>query len=227
MTEVPPIRLEVDFPPRHGRWSVLFRAVLALPVYFLVSALIGPWFLLPSSKIDFVWYVVGAGWAPGFLGALMLATGAMITVRRRYPRWWFDAHAEIVRFGIRFLAYLLLLTDRYPSTDTESDVRVFIETPLVESNRDRRIALVKWLLAAPHFALLYLLLSLAYLATVVVWVMLLVGRPYPRSLFAFVAGTIGYALRIYGYAFLHLTDRYPQFGPTSPVAEVVDRPPAT
>jgi hypothetical protein len=30
--------------------------------------------------------------------------------------------AEIVRFGIRFLAYLFLLTDRYPWTDREYDV---------------------------------------------------------------------------------------------------------
>ncbi len=35
----------------------------------------------------------------------------MIVFRQRYPRWWFDFSRELVRFGGKVGAYLLLLTD--------------------------------------------------------------------------------------------------------------------
>ena len=33
----------------------------------------------------------------------------MLVFRRKYPAWWFDFNLNVVRFGNRVFAYLLLL----------------------------------------------------------------------------------------------------------------------
>lgn len=217
-----PIRLEVDYQPYHGRRSVFFRALIALPAYVLIALFVVPIAMQPDSLLDWIFFALGQGAGPGFLTVLSCATGAMITFRRRYPRWWFDAHSEIVRWGVRFLAYMALLTDRYPPTDREFEVRVSIQTPAVNSPRDRRIALMKWAFLTPHYVVLYFLTSLAMAALFVVWFLLLLGRPYPKNVYAFVVYLLGWWLRIYAYGYLHLTDDYPRFGLHEPVAEVID-----
>jgi hypothetical protein len=61
----------------------------------------------------------------------------MITVRLRYPRWWFDFSRELTHFGARVGAYLALLTDRYPSTVDEQSVHLEIEYPDVQRDLNR------------------------------------------------------------------------------------------
>ena len=61
--------------------------------------------------------------AGGLAGGLAVATALMIIVRQRYPRWWFDFARELTRFGYRVGAYMVLLTDRYPSTSRRSTWR--------------------------------------------------------------------------------------------------------
>jgi hypothetical protein len=218
----PPIRLEVD--PRspapgssYDRRGIILRPVMILPAYFLLALFVTPWLYPPHSRFDWIWLAM-TGLGPGFLGALVLGTGAMIAFRGRYPRWWFDAHAELVRFGLRFLAYALLITDRYPSTDSETDVRVSFEVPPVDSPRDRRIALFKPLLALPHILLFLVGLAFAIWAAVFAWLAALFGMRLPGKHVERVTGVLQYGLVIYGYAFLHLTDRYPRLsdGPTAP-----------
>ena len=53
----------------------------------------------------------------------------MIIFRQRYPRWWFDFSRELTRFGYRVGAYLVLLTDQYPSTVEEQAVHLEIDYP--------------------------------------------------------------------------------------------------
>lgn len=215
----PPIRLEVD--PRPGaprsaydRRSIILRPVLILPVYFLLTMFVSPWFSGIDAPFDWVWLVL-TGFAPGLLGALTLATGAMIAFRGRYPRWWFETHAEIVRFGVRVLAYALLLTDRYPSTDTETDVRLLIEAPPVDTLRDRRLAFFKPLLALPHVLLWCVAAAAVAWAAVVVWIAALLGKRLPRWHRDLVIEVLEYGFAIYAFGFLHLTDRYPRFGDTA------------
>ena len=147
----------------------------------------------------------------GITGGLFLATVLMIVFRVRYPRWWFDFARELTRFGARVAAYLLLLTDRYPSTVDEQSVHLEIDYPNVEQDLNRWQPLVKWLLAIPH----YIVLAVLGLTTIVVWVIawfaiLFTGR-YPRGLFDYVVGVYRWGLRVQAYAFLLVTDRYPPF----------------
>ena len=109
------------------------------------------------------------------------------------------------------IAYLALLTDRYPSTVDEQAVHLEVDYPDVESDLNRWLPLVKWLLALPHYIVLVLLFLLTVLAVVAAWFCILLTGRYPRALFDFVVGVWRWALRVGAYAFLLVTDRYPPF----------------
>jgi hypothetical protein len=81
----------------------------------------------------------------------------------------------------------------------------------VERDLSRWLPLVKWLLALPH----YLVLALLSVGVVVVgfisWILIIITGRQPRALFDFTVGVGRWALRVYAYAFLLITDRYPPF----------------
>ncbi|MDB5541418.1 MAG: hypothetical protein JWQ89_3145 [Devosia sp.] len=150
----------------------------------------------------------GAG---GVSAGLFVATALMIVFRQRYPRWWFDFALELGRFGARVTAYLLLLTDRYPSTVDAQSVHLEVTYPEVERDLNRWLPLVKWLLAMPHYIALLVLGIVVVVVTIIAWVIILVTGSYPRGLFDFVVGVVRWATRVWAYAFLLVTDAYPPF----------------
>ena len=131
--------------------------------------------------------------------------------RVRYPRWWFDFARELTRFGTRVSAHLALLTDRYPSTVEKQSVHLEIDYPDVERGLNRWLPLVKWLMAIPHYVVLFVLVLMAIVAVVLAWFAILITGRYPRALFDFVVGVARWGLRVNAYAFLLVTDRYPPF----------------
>ena len=200
-------RLTVDYPERLDRLTTLLRLIWIIPIGIIYS-------LLTSTGNETV--VNSAGQqvtrsSGGITSALFLATMLMIVFRMRYPRWWFDFARELSRFGARFGAYLFLLTDRYPSTVDEQAVHLDFDYPDVEHDLNRWLPLVKWLLAIPHYIVLVILAFFAFFAVVVAWVAILFTGRYPRGLFEFVVGVGRWSLRVYAYAFLLVTDRYPPF----------------
>jgi hypothetical protein len=48
----------------------------------------------------------------------------MIVFKQKYPKWWFDWICELIKFSYRVGAYMMILTDKYPSTDEEQDVKI-------------------------------------------------------------------------------------------------------
>ena len=111
----------------------------------------------------------------------------------------------------RITAYILLLTDRYPSTDDEQSVHLDVSYPNVERDLNRWMPLVKWLLAIPHYIVLFFLAWVVFAVTVVAWVSILANGIYPRALFDFVVGVGRWCLRVNAYAFMLTTDEYPPF----------------
>jgi hypothetical protein len=100
----------------------------------------------------------------------------MLVFRRKYPRWWFDFNRELVRFSARVAAYAALLTDRYPSTDSEQDVHLQLPEPDAAA-LNRWLPLVKWLLAVPHYIVLAFLYVGVAIAVVIAWfAILFTGR---------------------------------------------------
>ncbi len=147
----------------------------------------------------------------GIAGALFVATALMIIFRQRYPKWWFDFNLELNRFSMRVGTYLLLLTDRYPSTVEEQSVHLELKYPDAKENLNRWLPLIKWLLALPHYIILIFLAFAVGFATVYAWFIILVTGRYPKGLFEFVVGVQRWGWRVTAYAFLLATDKYPPF----------------
>ena len=192
-----PVRLTIDYPGRMDRVTTLVRLVMVLPILVILGLASG-------------WVVTASG-GESLVTGLYAAVALMILFRRRYPRWWFDFILELSRFMGRVLSYLLLLTDRYPSTVDEQSYHLEIDYPDAKSDLNRWLPLIKWLLAIPHYLVLVILSVVLLITTVVAWFAILFTGSYPRPLFDFAVGVVRWTFRVMGYAFWMVTDRYPPF----------------
>jgi hypothetical protein len=202
-----PARLEVDYVDGHNRVTTLFRWLMIIPIAILVGVLTSGSFQTVHDRSG----QVVSSTSGGITGGLFAATLLMIVIRQRYPRWWFDFARELTRFTARICAYLVLVTDAYPSTEQEQGVHLEIDYPDVGRDLNRWLPLVKWLLAVPHYVVLFFLTIGVVLAVVVAWFSILITGSYPRGLFDYVVGVGRWGLRVQAYAFLLVTDRYPPF----------------
>jgi hypothetical protein len=207
-------RLEIDYPEKLDRLTTFFRLIWIIPIAIILGLLSGAGETVTTTVV-----LNAAGevvkrtrdTAGGLASGLAAATALMIIFRQRYPRWWFDFSRELTRFAYRVGAYLMLLTDHYPSTVEEQAVDLEIDYPDVKNDLNRWMPLVKWLLAIPHYIVLGFLAIGAFFAVVIAWFAIVATGRYPRGLFDFVVGVGRWGLRVNAYAFLLITDRYPPF----------------
>jgi hypothetical protein len=146
-----PVRFTVDYPDRPlDRVTTAFRIFVAIPILIVLGTVSGgeTWeWGTDNTRAA----VVGAG------GLLFLGPLLMILFRQKYPRWWFDWNLELQRFGNRVGAYLALMDDRYPATDDHQSVHLDLPYPDAQADLNRWLPLVKWLLAIPHYIVLFFL----------------------------------------------------------------------
>ena len=199
-------RLTVEYPERNlNRLSTALRFLYLIPIGIVLALLEGSTFNFGGGAEE--GFQIGASGA----GILAVPVLLMIVFRQKYPRWWFDFNVELARFSTRVCAYLALMSDKYPSTDEQQSVRLDIDYPNVEQDLNRWLPLVKWLLAIPHYIVLFFLFVAAVVAVIVAWFAVLFTGRYPRSIFDFVEGVLRWGLRVEAYALLLVTDRYPPF----------------
>ena len=203
-----PARLDVEYPERSNRLTTAFRIILIIPIAIVLGILTSSGTTVYETN-DGEWVTTSG---TSIVGALFFVTLLMILFRQRYPRWWFDFALELNRFSARVCAYFALLTDRYPSTVEQQSVHLDIDYPEeVERDLNRWLPLVKWFLAIPHYIVLFFLWVGAIFAVIMAWFAIVFTGRYPRGLFDFVVGVGRWSLRVYAYAFLLVTDRYPPF----------------
>ena len=179
-----PVQFDVDFPSRPlDRLTTAFRLLAAIPIVVVLTMLTGEMFR-----------------------PLVL----MLVFRQKYPRWWFDWNLNLLRFSNRVTVYLALLDDRYPSTDEEQAVHLDFAYPDA-GQLNRWLPLVKWLLAIPHYVVLFFLWLGVVFAVIAAWFAILLTGTYPRRLFDFIVGVLRWTNRVNGYAFTLVTDQYPPF----------------
>ncbi len=203
--ELYPVGLSVEYPEQSQRLSVFFRILIVLPIALILSLLVGE---RETQEIveGHAHYreVVRVGFV---MGAVLL----MILFQGKYPRWWFDWNRELTAFSLRVMSYLFLLRDEYPSTDEEQAVHLQMEYPDVEKDLTRWMPLVKWFLAIPHVIVLALLCVFMIMAVFFAWLGILFTGNHPRGLFNFIEGVLRWNLRVFAYAGLMVTDKYPPF----------------
>lgn len=103
-----PVDVELPEPARQNRWITLFRLPLALPALLLAAALTSgfatsaDWESSSDQGLGLLTAVAMLGW----FAALALA---------RMPRGLRDAGAYALSYATQLHAYLLVVTDRYPT----------------------------------------------------------------------------------------------------------------
>ena len=198
-----PVRFDVDYPDRPlNRLTTAFRIFTVIPIFIVLASIGG---------VSAQWGNTSQGAAIGGGLVLTLPVVLMLLFRQKYPRWWFDWNLQIMRFANRVGVYLALMDDRYPSTDEEQSVHLDFPYPDARNDLSRWLPLVKWLLAIPHWIILFFLEIGAFFALIAAWFAILFTGRYPRGIFDYLVGVGRWNNRVVGYALVLITDEYPPF----------------
>jgi hypothetical protein len=202
-----PVSLSIDYPDRAlNRLTTALRIFTVIPIAIVLGAISGY-----NARYGGHGSTGATSIAAGGTGLLFLPPLLMIVFRQRYPRWWFDWNLQILRFFTRVGLYVALMDDRYPSTEDEQSLHLDFAYPDAEHGLNRWLPLVKWLLAIPHYIVLFFLYLGAFIAVIGAWFAILLTGRYPRGIFDYVEGVIRWHNRVVGYAFVLVTDQYPPF----------------
>jgi uncharacterized RDD family membrane protein YckC len=197
-----PVRFSVDYPDRGlDRLTTALRVFTIIPIVIVLGSIGGYGNYAGGGRTI----------AIGGTGLLFLPPLLLIVFRQKYPRWWFDWNLQILRFTNRVGVYFALMDDHYPSTDEEQAVHLDFGYPDARTQLNRWLPLVKWLLAIPHYIVLFFLYVGAFFAVIAAWLAILFTGSYPRGIFDYVEGVIRWHNRVVGYAFILVTDEYPPF----------------
>jgi Domain of unknown function (DUF4389) len=217
-----PVDLEIDPPERQSRWTAFFRLLVALPALVLAAILGGGLSFSSSggssSTAQGNEYGVWTGaTAAGVAAVAALLAWFYILARGRAPRGLRDLTAYAVGYSAQAIGYLLLLTGRYPSSDTaladpyaelpEHPVRMVVTDEL---ERSRLTVLFRLLLAIPHLVWITLWSIAAFFAAIAAWFAALATGSVPLSLHRFLAAYIRYAVHVQAYVFV-VGRRFPSF----------------
>jgi hypothetical protein len=182
-----PVRYGVNYPERLSRWKIFVKWLFAIPQLIVV-------------------YLLGL-----ILQVMVLVAFFAILFTKKWPRGMFDFAVQIQRWTLNVSSYLLLQRDEYPPFSGDAGGYPLTYEVEYDENLSRWMPLVKWLLAIPHFIAVYLLLIVGFFVVVIAWFAILFTGRYPRGMFDFNVGVFRWYQRVYAYAFLLFTDRYPPF----------------
>ena len=189
-------QIDVTLTERN-RMSALFRIILVVPMAIFVASFAPT--DLSTSNSNYL-----------SVGFLILPTALAIVVRQIYPTYLLAFNEALLSLQTRVDAYLLMLTDEYPSIE-ENDV-VSVTFPEVDAKAlNRWLPLIKWFLAIPLYVVGIFYIVYLSLLTLAGWFSVLFTGNYPEKCAEGVVGTIAYWNRVIGYAFLMVTDEYPSF----------------
>ena len=175
------------------RKTVFWRGILVAPVFIFVASF--------TASVDNSWIT----------GLIFVPTVLALVVRGIYPSYLLSFNHAFLELETRVAAYLLLLTDDYPSIERNPNIAILI--PEIDGGRklNRILPLVKWLLSIPLVIVGLIYAVVALIATFLAWIITSLTGTYPKWALDIVLGTIKFWNRLYGYAILLVTDEYPSF----------------
>lgn len=186
--------IHVDLDNRDKK-TALFRLFLAVPVLIFLSSF--------SEFADGLPGVIG--------GLLVLPVVLSMLFRNVYPSYVLAFNKALLELSNRVNAYVLVLTDEYPSIEANQRVRLIY--PEIDGGKKLSpwMPLVKWFLAIPLFLLGIIYAIYAFALTLISWFSVITKGFYPEDKAEEVIKVIAYWNRLYGYALLLVTDEYPSF----------------
>ena len=186
--------IHVDLDNRDKN-TALFRIFLVIPAAIFISS-------FSEFSSDFMG-VIG--------GFLVLPVVLSLLVRNVYPSYVLAFNKALLELSNRINAYALVLTDDYPSIESNQKVRVIY--PDVDGGKKLSpwMPLVKWFLAIPLFILGIIYAIYALALTLIAWISVVKNGVYPEDKAEEVVKVIAYWNRLYGYSLLLITDEYPSF----------------
>ncbi|MEO0010857.1 MAG: hypothetical protein RIQ39_446 [Actinomycetota bacterium] len=176
-----------------NRKTVFWRGILAFPVVL---------FLASFSE------VVQWGWTGGYL---LLPTLLAIVFTGKYPSYILNFNHGLLELETRLTAYVLLLTDDYPSIERNPKIAILL--PDVDGGKKlgRILQIFKIIFVIPLVIVGLFYAIGAMFVTFVAWINTWSTGTYPKWALDYILGTIAFWNRIYGYALLLVTDEYPRF----------------
>lgn len=189
-------QIDVTLTERN-RLSALFRIILVVPMAIYVTSFAPSDLSSNSSNLLAV-------------GFFVLPTALAIVFRQIYPSYLLAFNEALLSLQTRVDAYVLLLTDEYPSIE-ENDVVSVTFPPVDAKQLNQWLPLIKWFLAIPLYIVGIFYMVYAFLLTVFAWFSVVFTGNYPEKCAEGVVGTIAYWNRVAGYALLLVTDEYPTF----------------
>jgi hypothetical protein len=190
-------QIDVSLTERN-RLTALFRLVLVVPMAIFIASFV------PSADLssdDASYFMVGL---------ISLPVALAIVFRQIYPSYVLSFNEALLSLQTRVDAYVLLLTDEYPSIE-ENDV-VSVTFPEVDAKAlNRWLPLIKWFIAIPLYLVGIFYAIYAAFLTLFGWISILFTGNYPEKCAEGIVGTIAYWNRVVGYALLLVTDEYPTF----------------
>ena len=185
--------IEIQLTNRN-RKTVFFRGILVFPMAIFIGSF--------TQSME----------AGAAFGGLLFAPALLaLLVRGVYPSYVLSFNKSMLELNARISAYALLLTDEYPSIEANPNIKV--ELPDIEGGAklSRVLPLVKWLFAIPLLIVGIIYAVIGLVLTFFAWIITSATGNYPESIANFVFGTIEFWNRLYGYAFILVTDDYPSF----------------
>ena len=206
-----PIDVRLPEPEPQSRLRTLFRIVLVIPALLVSTVLLGGGGSLSASRST-SGSSGSARYSSGGLATSVAVLGWFASLARgRMPKGLRDAGAYSIGYSAQSLAYLLFVTDRYPSADPTSLLETVERPPehpvhIIgdpdDLRRSRVTVFFRLPLAIPHFVWLALWAIAAVFAVIAQWFVTLFGGTPAASLHRFLSRFVRYVLHVYAFFFL-------------------------
>jgi hypothetical protein len=186
-----PLQLDLEAPDEIARWRPIVQWLLAIPHFVVLYVL---------AIVQRVVLIIS------FFAILF--TGAM-------PEGLFGFNVMILRYQWRVSSYALFMRESYPEfafpmepTDPGTEpARLSVQ---LAPRLSRGLIFVKWLLAIPHYIVLFFLFIAVYVVVIIAFFVVIITGAWPEGLRSFVVGVMRWTARVDMYILL-MSDQYPPF----------------